>query len=304
MLEAGCIIYFKIHPSKIAERMSGALCRSAVLYKSRCYFERDIQYSGKVVVLSWYEIFEPNVGLWEARRDFPKLIAGLTDRDLEVRCLSYDALGRLGGPEGGQAILKFVQKEEVGTVRCRATVALGRVGSQEATDMLYTLLNDEDWEVRSAATQALGRQKRPELLPTFCLMLQDEHEAVVAEAIHALSYLGNYRANRYLHSLFDTCGKDVRELASAAINAINLNQPMDWPEDEVYFFTYTSRGRFVCECYSYKLVAWRNYLRRRWRFPFARDWGVGFWEIKTLAEHLTEEVMRPGFRLELCDRRA
>jgi hypothetical protein len=255
-------------------------------------------------VVSWYEIFEPSVTLWEANKDFPKLVAGLTAKDLEVRCLSFDALGRLRGEEASRAVLKALEKEEDGAVRSRATVALGRIGGPEATDMLYALLNDEDWEVRAAATRALGEQKRPELLPTLCLMLQDEHEGVVAEAIHALSYLGNYRANKYLHSLFDTCGKAIKELASAAINAINLNQPMEWPDDEVYFFTYAYRGRFVCECYSYKLVAWRNYLRRRLRFPFARDWGVGFWEIASLAEHLSEEVVRPGFRLELCDRRA
>jgi hypothetical protein len=255
-------------------------------------------------VVSWYDIFEPNIGLWEARGDVPKLIAALTARDQEVRCLAYDALGRLRGSEASAAIIKALTKEESSPVRCRGAVALGRLGDQESTDMLYSLLNDLDWEVRTAATRALGRQKRAELLPTLCLMLQDDHEAVVAEAIHALSYLGNYKANSSLHRLFDNCGKAIRELASAAINAINLNQPMEWPDDEVYFFTYAYRGRFICECYSYKLVAWRNYLRRRWRFPFARDWGVGFWEIGSLADHLKEEVIKPGLRLELCDRRA
>jgi hypothetical protein len=79
---------------------------------------------------------------------------------------------------------------------------------------------------------------------------------------------------------------------------------MGWPADEVYFFTYSKGSILVCECYSYKLVAWRNYWRRRWLHPFSRDWGIGCWEITTLAEEIKNKVMRPGLKLQLFDRRA
>ena len=46
----------------------------------------------------------------------------------------------------------------------------------------------------------------------------------------------------------DIYERAMKELASSAINAINMNQPLGWPADEVYFFTYSRRGYLFCEC--------------------------------------------------------
>ncbi|MEW6735732.1 MAG: HEAT repeat domain-containing protein [Acidobacteriota bacterium] len=255
-------------------------------------------------MLSWYDIFEPQVSVWEEQRNLPKLIVGLGDRDLEIRCLCYDALGRLGIPETTSELLTALSQEKSYSVRARAAVALGRLASSEAITCLQDMLTESEAEVRAAAVQALGQQQNPSWLPVFLSLLEDEQEEVVVAAIYALSQLSDYRAITSLHRLFEHDNRDIKELASTAINSINLSQPMESATDAVYFFTYAHRGKLVCECYSYKLVAWRNYLRRRWRCPFARDWGIGYWEICSLAEHLTAQVMRPGLELELCDRRA
>ncbi len=254
--------------------------------------------------MSWYEIFEPKVAKWEARKDLPKLLAGLSNRDPEVRCLAYDALGRLRLENVSLNICQALAQENSASARCRGAIALGRLGGDEAMIMLCHMLGDQEGDVRAAATRGLGKQNNSGLMSLFCALLEDDHEAVVVEAIYALGQLCNYRAVTSLHRLFDRCERAVREIAANAINSINLNQPMGWPDEDVYFFTYTYRNRFICECYSYKLVAWRNYLRRRWQYPFARDWGIGFWDISTLGEHLTAQVLRPKLKLEICDRRA
>lgn len=257
-------------------------------------------------MVGWYDLFEPKVAAWEASGDIGRLITGLTDRDPEVRCLSYDALGRLRRdvPETREAICQALYEENSSSVRSRGAVALTRLGGNESLNKLRDLLIDPDGEVRAEATRGLGKQQDSNMLSVFCALLDDEYERVVTEAIYALSWLGNYRAVTALHRLFDHCTKEMRELASNAINSINLNQPLAWPDDDVFFFTYAFRGRLACECYSYKLIAWRNYLRRRWRYPFAHDWGIGYWEMSTMAEQLTERVLRPGYRLELIDRRS
>lgn len=255
-------------------------------------------------MISWYDLFEPKVATWEVQQDMARLIAGLSDTDLEVRCLSYDALGRLGLADTRVSVCKAILTEDFASVRARGAIALGRLGGPDATVILYNLLNDDDWEVRTAATRSLGRQKNLEFLTTFCMLLEDDHDSVIIEAIYALAQLSNYRAITALHRLFDRPDRSLRDLAASAINAINLNQSMGLPADEVYFFTYTLRQQLLCECYSYKLVTWRNYLRRRWQTPWARNWGIGYWEISTLAERLKSEMLKPGFKLAISDRRA
>lgn len=262
-------------------------------------------------MVSWYEIFEPPVKSWEANRDLAKLLAGISHEDDEIRCLSFDALGRIGATtttiDANSVILDISKaiKTEVSTeVRARAAIALGRLGGGEAVITLCDLLNDEYGDVRAAAVKALSQNPEPEMLSIFCAMLEDEYESVVIEAIHSLGRLGSYRAVTSLHRLFDRCERPIRELASTAIHSINLNSPMERMDNEVYFFTYSRRRRFYCECYSYKLLAWRNYVRRRWRYPFALDWGIGYWELSTIAQHISAKLLRPGLKLEVLDLRS
>ncbi|MBL8150825.1 MAG: HEAT repeat domain-containing protein [Blastocatellia bacterium] len=254
-------------------------------------------------MFSWYNIFEPQVAAWESAQDMSKLLTGLIDSDPEVRCLAYDAVGRLKATYTLKAVVDSIAKEDMSAVRARGAIALGKIGGFEAKEALQYLLRDPDTEVRASAVRALSDQADSELLPVFCNMLEDEHEDVVVEAIYAIGNLGSHRAVSSLHKLFSKYGKAIREIASSAIYSINLKQKQHRP-DEVYFFTYARGASFFCECYSYKLLAWRNYLRRRWRYPFARDWGIGYWEIETLGEHLKAEVMRPGLDLCLIDHRS
>jgi HEAT repeat protein len=256
-------------------------------------------------MISWYDFFEPKIKLWERKKNISKLISAISNQDLEVRCLAYDALGRIGLKESSPQICEAIAKETSALVRARGAIALGRLGNDvQTSEALFLLLKDESAEVRAAAARGLGRQNNKELWTVFCNLLEDEDVNVVVEAVYALGQVGNYRAVTPLHRIFDRCDRAMKELASSAINAINMNQPMGWPSDEVYFFTYSRRGILFCECYSYKLVAWRNYWRRRWKYPFARDWGVGCWDISTLAEEIETKVIRPGLKLKIFDRRA
>ncbi|MBL8192735.1 MAG: HEAT repeat domain-containing protein [Blastocatellia bacterium] len=256
-------------------------------------------------MITWYDFFEPKINSWEKNKDIPKLIVATSDTDLEVRCLAYDALGRVGTKENINRLCKAVLEEKNASARARGAIALGRLGDDiESKAVLFHLLRDESSEVRAAATRGLSRQVNQELFSVFCALLEDEDINVVVEAIYALGQFGNHRAVTPIHRIFDRCDRAMKELASSAINSINLNQPMGWPSDEVYFFTYSRRGYLICECYSYKLVAWRNYWRRRWRYPFARDWGIGCWEISSLENEIRGKVLRPGLKLKIYDQRA
>jgi hypothetical protein len=242
--------------------------------------------------------------MWETAQQVDRLVVSLTNSDPEMRCLAYDALGRLRPLSLTPTLLQSLAREVDATVRARAAVALGRIGEGQAIIKLCELLSDEAPEVRAAAVRALSPQLEKELLGVYCALLEDEHDTVIIEAVHALGQLGDHRAITPLHRLLERSERPLKELASTAINAISLQAPMSQPTDEVYFFTYSRHQQLFCECYSYKLVAWRNHLRRRWHYPFARDWGLGFCEINTLSEHITAEVLPAGFTLTLRDYRA
>jgi vesicle coat complex subunit len=255
-------------------------------------------------MLQWYDFFEPPIKSWEATQRTDRLVDSLSNRDPEMRCLAYDALGRLRIKDLVPAILAQVAQESDATVRARAAVALGRIGAGQAIIKLCDLLSDEAFEVRAAAVRALRTQSEKELLSVYCALLDDENDEVIVEAVHALGQLGDHRAITPLHQLLERSTRPLKDLASTAINAISLQTPMSQPVDEVYFFTYSRQQQLFCECYSYKLVAWRNHLRRRWHHPFARDWGMGFCELPTLSEHITAAVLPAGFTLTLRDYRA
>lgn len=254
-------------------------------------------------MFSWYEIFEPSLAKWEERRDWQRLAALLNHNDCEVRCLAADALGRLAQPEAIERLLERFLKEEEASVRGRVAVALGRIGGEEVSQPLLQMTRDEEWEVRASAVRALARLACEEHLSILCEMLQDEHESVVVEAIRALQRLGSARAVSSLHRSFDRFDGATRELATSAIHSINLNRRNSLGTD-VYFFTYVKRSTLICECYSYRLVTWRNYQRRRWLNPFARGWGVGYWEWETLEERLRSDVLKSGNSLKIVDKRA
>lgn len=254
-------------------------------------------------MLGWYEIFEPSLIRLQKQGAWQKLASLLNHSDSEVRCLAADSLGRLQRPEALESLLKRLLREEEPAVRGRIAVALGRIGGEEASQALLQMVKDDDWEVRASAVRALAQLANSEHLSLLCEMLQDDHEAVVVEAIRALQRLGSSQAISSLHKSFDRFNGSIRELAASAIDAINLNC-RGASSTDVYFFTYVKRSTLICECYSYRLVAWRNYQRRRWLNPFVRSWGIGCWDWETLEDRLRSEVLKADNTLKIVDRRA
>ncbi len=254
-------------------------------------------------MLSWYDIFEPSLIKLEEQRAWQRLAALLNHADCEIRCLAADALGRLAQPEATDRLLEHFLNEEEASVRGRIAIALGRIGGKEVSQALLQMTKDVEWEVRSSAVRALAQLAYEEHLSVLCEMLQDEHESVVVEAIRGLQQLGSARAVSSLHRSFDRFNGSTRELATSAIHSINLNYRSGLGTD-VYFFTYVKRSTLICECYSYRLVTWRNYQRRRWLNPFARGWGVGYWDWETLEARLRSDVLKPGNSLKIVDKRA
>lgn len=75
--------------------------------------------------------------------------------ELEVRIASLRALGVLGHPAAGLAIMTAM-KDEIWEVRSAACEAIGRIGLIEAAPLLVQALSDPAWWVRFRAGEALA----------------------------------------------------------------------------------------------------------------------------------------------------
>lgn len=93
-----------------------------------------------------------------AARDYQALdvlLEGARAPDIEVRIASVRALGLLGHPLAGQAVVAALA-DDVWEVRAAACEAAGRIGLIEAAPALTVALGDEAWWVRFRAGEALA----------------------------------------------------------------------------------------------------------------------------------------------------
>lgn len=141
----------------------------------------------------------------------PALIAALKDDNPLIRMHAADALGRIEpGPKGAIAPLVELTVDLYSRVRCRAAIALMRLGEVDrGCPLLVRILKHRETMVRRAAAEglaAMGSKAKP-ALPALTEALEDEdpdtryHAAVaVAKAGHAnlaARALGEVLSRRY-----------------------------------------------------------------------------------------------------------
>lgn len=160
--------------------------------------------------------------------DVTALVQSLKDRDVAVRRMAAEGLGRLGGvAQGAVGALVEALGDDDELVRGSVAEALGSMGpaAEAAVPALVTALRDPEEFVRRVAAGALGNigPGAGEAVPTLTRALKDREEFVrraVAEALGKIGPPASAARPALQHSLND---RDVlvRHWAAAALKKIH-----------------------------------------------------------------------------------
>jgi len=122
----------------------------------------------------------------------------LDDPSPRVRREALLALGRLGTPEAIELLIWFLHEPDRQT-RTASAEALGVTGSADGTLPLVSALHDDEGDVRRAAAHALGHLADHRATDTLLDLLDHEQDGeVLIGASSALSRLGEFRAVRQM----------------------------------------------------------------------------------------------------------
>ena len=126
----------------------------------------------------------------------PEILGALDDSDPAIRREALLALGRLGTTEA-MDLLRWYLHEPDAAVRAQSVAALAEAPTSERSDLLKRALRDSDGRVRRAAVEALGRSGDVWATADLRALLAHERDAeVLAAAANALSTLKESRAVR------------------------------------------------------------------------------------------------------------
>ena len=131
----------------------------------------------------------------------PEIRAALDDSDMALRREALLALGRLGTPEA-MDLLRWHLYEPDGATRAQSVEAIGSTRASDRASLLRRALHDQDSRVRRAAVEAIGRWGDQAAAEDLRHLLTDEHNAeVLASAATALSRLREFGAVREMLDL-------------------------------------------------------------------------------------------------------
>ncbi len=124
----------------------------------------------------------------------PEILGALHDSDPAIRRESLLALGRLGTPEALELLLWYLHEPDA-ALRAHSVEAIGQPGRPEGSSLLKQALHDPDSRVRRAAVEALGRFGDREATTELRNLLADERDGeVLASAAVVLSRLKEFGA--------------------------------------------------------------------------------------------------------------
>jgi MFS family permease len=140
-----------------------------------------------------------------SRRDgnlmLPEIAAALDDSDLTLRREGLLALGRLGTPEALDLLRWYVYDPDA-AIRAQSVEAIGRAGLPDHGNLLRQALHDRDSRVRRAAVDALARLGDRTIAGELRTMLSGERDGgVLASVASALSRLKEFGAVREMVDL-------------------------------------------------------------------------------------------------------
>ena len=114
------------------------------------------------------------LGQLQAEEAVPALLCLLSDRFVRPRRAATVALGRIGSMDATGALVRTLERDESDQVRAYAASSLGRIGDSESVPGLIKALQDPSHVVRVSAIEALGRIGDPSALEPLDLARSGE----------------------------------------------------------------------------------------------------------------------------------
>lgn len=144
----------------------------------------------------------------------------LTDGDESLRVLATIVLGDIADPRAIEPLVIALDDVRF-SVRSSAATALAQMGEAALNPVLDSLKNKNSSRCRAAAALTLKNLALHQSMPALIVALSDKEDAVRANAVEALSVIGDKTAISYLEQLVKTDrAETVRAAAQAAINRI------------------------------------------------------------------------------------
>jgi len=144
---------------------------------------------------------------------------------LDSRRFAIEALSFLNESEV-QDLIEAAYAHPNVKMKVSAIFAMGRQGDQRWADTLLKELDSEVKELRYEAIRAAGEAYLDKAVPRLKELALADGKNLQLEAIWALGKIGGEDVSEFLYDLADDEDGEVREMAEAALEEVNL-----WPED-------------------------------------------------------------------------
>ena len=150
------------------------------------------------------------------------LIGLLDDPDIEVQCKAVDALGKIGGNQAIDALVKTLDRPEL---RREAIQTLTNIRTKQVVETLIGLLDDPDIEVQRKAVDALGKIGDNRSIDALVKTL--DRPELRWDAIQALTNIRSEQVVEPLIGLLDDPDIEVQRKAVDALGRIRNNRAIE-----------------------------------------------------------------------------
>lgn len=144
------------------------------------------------------------------------LLQQLAEGEIETRCATVHALGRIGDKGVVPTLIHILETEEDETLLCTTADALTKIGESDVYDPLERLLRHPAKEVREVAVAALNALNPPTLTTTIKTLLQDPDPLIRECAVKIAGYIGA----DYTDALLASCQDPDENVRHAAIEVL------------------------------------------------------------------------------------
>ena len=163
-------------------------------------------------------------------RDFLIELVRDEGQPLDSRRFAIEALSFLNEPEVQDLIEAAYAHPDV-KMKLSAIFAMGRQGDPLWADTLLKELDSEVEELQYEAVRAAGEACLDKATPRLKELALVDDKDLQLEAIWALGKIGGEGVSEFLYDLADDEDKEVREIAEAALEEVNLwSEALGWDE--------------------------------------------------------------------------
>ena len=149
---------------------------------------------------------------------------------LDSRRFAIEALSFLNEPEVQDLIEAAYAHPDV-KMKVSVIFAMGRQGDQRWADTILKELDSEVKELQYEAVRATGEAYLDKAVPRLKELALVNDKNLQLEAIWALCKIGGEGVSEFLYDLADDKEEEVREMAEAALEELNLwSEDLEWNE--------------------------------------------------------------------------